>query len=130
MWNVLGKIFGTGNVIEKGMELIDAIHTSDEEEIQAKAKAKVDLLGAYAPFKIAQRYLAVMFTIVFLFIMLNGILGALYGVVDMEAVNEAKNFANDMWLGEIMLAIISFYFGGGFIESINRKGGAKWTMDT
>ena len=125
MWNVLGKIFGTGNVIEKGMELIDSIHTSDEEEIQAKAKAKVDLLGAYAPFKIAQRYLAVMFTIVFLFIMLNGILGALYGVVDMGAVNEAKDFANDMWLGEIMLAIISFYFGGGFIESINRKGGAK-----
>jgi hypothetical protein len=28
-----------------------------------------------------------------------------------------------------MLAIISFYFGGGFIESINRKGGAKWTTD-
>lgn len=121
MWNVLGKIFGTGNVIEKGMELIDSIHTSDEEEINAKAKAKVDLLGAYAPFKIAQRYLAVMFTIVFLFIMLNGILGALYGVVDMKAVNEAKDFANDMWLGEIMLAIISFYFGGGFIESINKK---------
>jgi hypothetical protein len=125
MWNVLGKIFGTGNVIEKGMDLIDAIHTSDEEEINAKAKAKVDLLGAYAPFKIAQRYLAVMFTVVFLFIMLNGILGALYGVVDMKSVNEAKDFANDMWLGEIMLAIISFYFGGGFIESINRKGGAK-----
>jgi hypothetical protein len=125
MWNVLGKIFGTGNVIEKGMDLIDSIHTSDEEEINAKAKAKSDLLGAYAPFKIAQRYLAVMFTIVFLFIMLNGILGALYGVVEMEAVNKAKDFANDMWLGEIMLAIISFYFGGGFIESINRKGGAK-----
>jgi hypothetical protein len=107
------------------MDLIDAIHTSDEEEINAKAKAKVDLLGAYAPFKIAQRYLAVMFTVVFLFIMLNGILGALYGVVDMKSVNEAKDFANDMWLGEIMLAIISFYFGGGFIESINRKGGAK-----
>jgi hypothetical protein len=56
-----------------------------------------------------------------LFIMLNGIVGALYGWIDMTNVSEAKQFASDMWLGEIMIAIISFYFGGGFIESINRK---------
>ena len=121
MWNVLSKIFGTGDIISKGMDLIDNIHTSDEEEIKAKSKAKVDLLGAYAPFKIAQRYLALIFTVLFAFIMVNGILGALYGWVDIESVKEAQKFANDMWLGEIMLAIISFYFGGGFIESINRK---------
>lgn len=121
MLSLLGKIFGTGDVITKGMELIDSIHTSDEEEIQAKAKAKVDLLGAYAPFKLAQRYLALIFTILFAFIMVNGILGSLYGWIDIANVEQAKEFADSMWLGEIMLAIISFYFGGGFIESINRK---------
>ena len=121
MLGLLGKIFGTGDVITKGMELIDSIHTSDEEEIQAKAKAKVDLLGAYAPFKLAQRYLALIFTILFAFIMVNGILGSLYGWIDIANVEQAKEFADSMWLGEIMLAIISFYFGGGFIESINRK---------
>jgi len=44
----------------------------------------------------------------FVFIMANGVLGALYGVVDTAAVQEAKDFANEMWLGEIMLAIVKF----------------------
>jgi len=121
MFDIISKIFGSGNVIQSGFDLIDKIHTSDQEEIESKAKAKVDLLGAYAPFKIAQRYIAFTFTIVFVFIMLNGIVGSLYGWVDLEAVRQAKEFANSMWLGEIMIAIVSFYFGGGFIESINRR---------
>ena len=121
MLATIGKIFGTDKVITKGLDLIDDIWTSDEEMIEAKTKAKVELLGAYAPFKIAQRYLALIFTIIFAFIMLNGILGSLYGVIDIDKVEQAKQFADSMWLGEIMLAIISFYFGGGFIESINRK---------
>jgi hypothetical protein len=121
MLNVLSKIFGGGKIIEEGFKLIDSIHTSDQEEIEAKAKAKVDLLGAYAPFKLAQRYLAIMFTVVFLFIMVNGIVGSLYGWIDMSNVQEAKDFASSMWLGEIMLAIIGFYFGGGFADSIKRN---------
>jgi len=119
---ILSSIFGGGSVISEGFKLIDSMHTSDKEEIEAKSKAKVDLMGAYAPFKIAQRYLALIFTLLFAFIMLNGILAAMYGVVDIESVEQAKEFANDMWLGEIMLTIIGFYFGGGFVESVNKKG--------
>ena len=129
MLQILGNIFGTGEVVKKGLELIDEAWTSDEEKaenqakiIEAKTNAKATLLNAYAPFKLAQRYLAIMFSTVFLFIMINGILGALYGWVDMEAVNEAKKFANEMWLGEIMVTIIGFYFGGGMIESYKKKG--------
>lgn len=122
MFGILGKIFGSGDVIKSGMALIDNLHTSTEEEIAAKAKAKTDLLNAYAPFKLAQRYLALMFTAMFLFIMANGVVGSLYGVIDMANVEAAKQFASEMWLGEIMLAIVGFYFGGGFADSINRKG--------
>lgn len=129
MIGVLGSIFGTGEVVKKGLELIDEAWTSDEEKaenkvkiIEAKTNAKATLLNAYAPFKLAQRYLALMFSTVFLFVMINGILGALYGWVDMEAVNEAKKFANEMWLGEIMITIVGFYFGGGIIESYKKKG--------
>jgi hypothetical protein len=118
MFGILGKILGSDAVISKGLELIDDLHTSTEEEIQAKTKAKTDLLAAYAPFKLAQRYLALMFTGVFLFVMVNGILGALYGIIDLAAVEEAKKFANDMWLGEIMIAIVGFYFGGGAFEGV------------
>ena len=125
---ILSNIFGTGEVVKKGLELIDEAWTSDEEKaenevkiIEAKTNAKATLLNAYAPFKLAQRYLALMFSSVFLFIMMNGVLGALYGWVDMNAVQEAKRFANEMWLGEIMLTIIGFYFGGGLVESYKNK---------
>ena len=128
MMGILNNIFGTGEVIKKGLELIDEAWTSDEEKaenevkiIEAKTNAKATLLNAYAPFKLAQRYLALMFSTVFLFIMMNGVLGALYGWVDMNAVQEAKRFANEMWLGEIMLTIIGFYFGSGMIESVGRS---------
>ena len=121
MLPVIMKILGSGNVVEKGMALIDNMHTSTEEEVAAKSKAKTDLLAAYAPFKLAQRYLALMFTAMFLFIMANGVVGALYGVIEMENVEAAKDFASSMWLGEIMLAIVGFYFGGGLAESVRSK---------
>jgi hypothetical protein len=120
MLSLLGKLFGSDKVVEKGLALIDDIHTSTEEEIQAKSKAKIAMLQAYAPFKIAQRYIALIFTAIFAFIMLNGVLGSLYGVIDLNSVEKAKDFANSMWLGEIMLTIVGFYFGGGLAESIKR----------
>ena len=125
---ILSNIFGTGEVIKKGLELIDEAWTSDEEKadnevkiIEAKTNAKATLLNAYAPFKLAQRYLAMMFTFVYLFIMINGILGSLYGWVNMENVRESLKFANEMWLGEIMITIVAFYFGGGLAESFKKK---------
>lgn len=125
---MFGKLFGSDKVITKTIGLIDDLWTSDSEKeedkrlmVEAKTKAKTDMLAAYAPFKIAQRYIAFGFTFIFLFIMVNGILGSLYGWVPIEAVTEAKNFANDMWLGEIMIAIVSFYFGGGLAESIKNR---------
>ena len=128
MIGILSNIFGSGDVVKKGLDLIDEAWTSDEEKadnevkiIEAKTNAKATLLNAYAPFKLAQRYLAMMFTFVFLFIMMNGVLGALYGWVDMASVQEAKKFANEMWLGEIMITIVGFYFGGGLAESFKKK---------
>lgn len=126
MLGILSTIFGSKEVISKGLELIDESFTSAEEVaenkvklIEAKTQAKVDLLNAYKPFKIAQRYIALSFTFIFVFIMLNGVLGAMYGVIDIASVEKAKDFANSMWLGEIMITIIGFYFGGGFLESRN-----------
>ena len=127
-WDILGKIFGADKIVDKGMSLIDeAFYTPEEEAgdkkemVKERAKAKVTLLTAYAPYKLAQRYIAFTFTAVFVFIMLNGILGSLYGVVSMDNVNQARDFANEMNLGSIMMTIIGFYFGAGFVESMRRK---------
>jgi|TARA_S200002703_G_scaffold117946_1_gene103576 hypothetical protein len=121
MIGILAKILGSGDVVKQGMNLIDDMVVTSEEEIAAKSKAKTDLLAAYQPFKLAQRYIALMFTAMFLFIMANGVVGALYGVIDMANVEAAKDFASSMWLGEIMLGIVGFYFGGGLAESVRKK---------
>ena len=65
MLGVLASILGNGDVIKKGMDLIDDVHSSDEEMERVKAQAKIDTMAAYAPFKVAQRYLALMFTATF-----------------------------------------------------------------
>ena len=121
MFAVLAKILGSKDVIQQGMSLIDDMVVTTEEEVAAKSKAKTDLLAAYQPFKLAQRYIALMFTAMFLFIMANGVVGALYGVIDMANVEAAKDFASSMWIGEIMLGIVGFYFGGGLASSIKEK---------
>jgi len=111
--NIWSTIFGSGDVIEKGMDLIDNMHTSTEEEIAANAKAKVDLLKAYAPFKVAQRYLALLFTVTFIssFLLVLGLTLNSGGGID-----DVKIVLSEFYIGEIMLTIIIFYFGGGFAE--------------
>ena len=62
---ILSKILGSTDVLSKGLDLIDDMHTSDTEAIEAKTKAKTQLLSSYAPFKVAQRYLALIFAFTF-----------------------------------------------------------------
>ncbi len=113
MGGLLAKIFGAGDVIEQGVRLIDSLHTSDEERIQAGSKAKTDLLTAYAPFKLAQRVLAFMFAGVFIFSFFLVLVLTLIGKGNTKDVMEVLNM---FYIGEIMLSIIIFYFGGGFLE--------------
>ena len=113
---ILATIFGSGEVIASGIKLIDDLHTSTEEEIQAKSKAKTDLLGAYAPFKVAQRYLAMMFTLTYLisfFICLINIL-----IADDFTKLDITNLLSEFYIGEIMLTIVAFYFAGGAVEGV------------
>jgi hypothetical protein len=110
---ILSTILGAGDVVKKGLDLIDDMHTSKEEEIAAKSKAKTDLLNAYAPFKIAQRFLALMFGATFLlsFVLVLGM--TLAGVGDTDDVRQVLS---EFYIGEIMGAIVLFYFGGGAFE--------------
>jgi len=118
MFGVLAKILGSDKVIEKGLNLIDDMHTSSEEEIAAKSKARIDLMNAYAPFKIAQRYLALMFGFTFLSCFALTLGMSLSGHGDIDAV---KSILGDFYIGEIMLIIVTFYFGGGLAEGVLEK---------
>jgi len=118
MIGILAKILGSGDVVKQGMSLIDEMHTSTEEEVAVKSKAKTDLLAAYAPFKLAQRYLALMFAFTFLLCFAITLGMTLAGRGDIEGV---KAILGDFWIGEIMLIIVGFYFGGGLAESVKTK---------
>ena len=118
MLNVLNSILGGGDVIKKGLDLIDDMHTSTEEEIKAKSKAKIDLMGAYAPFKIAQRYLALMFGGTFLgsYMIVLGM--TISGFGDPDAVTKVME---QFSINYAMLIILGFYFGGGVVDSFKAK---------
>jgi len=118
MLAVLGKILGSDSVIKQGMKLIDDMHTSDEEAIAAKSKAKIDLMSAYAPFKIAQRYLALMFGATFLGSYVIVLSMTISGQGDPDAVTKVME---QFSINYAMLIILGFYFGGGVIDSVKGK---------
>ena len=118
MMGVLNNILGGGDVIKKGLDLIDDMHTSTEEEIKAKSDAKIALMGAYAPFKIAQRYLALMFGATFLlsYVLVLGM--TITGLGDPDAVSKVMD---QFTINYAMLIILGFYFGGGVVDSVRAK---------
>lgn len=118
MFAVLAKILGSGDVIKQGMSLIDDMVVTSEEEIAAKSKAKVDLMAAYAPFKIAQRYLALMFGATFLlsYVLVLGM--TITGLGDPDAVSKVMD---QFTINYAMLIILGFYFGGGVVDSVRAK---------
>jgi len=113
---IIASILGSPSVISKGMELIDDAFESDEERRESKTNAKIALMKAYAPFKIAQRYLALMFTVVYLSTYVLVMVYALREIDTAAITNVVSEFKMD-W---IMITIVGFYFSGGLIESIGR----------
>ena len=114
---ILSTIFGSGDVITKGMDLIDSFHTSDTEMVEAKTKAKTDLMRAYAPFKIAQRYLALMFGGTYITTYVLVIVMTFIG----KDVSAVKGILSEFQIDWIMLSIVMFYFGGGLADSVMKK---------
>jgi len=117
---VLSQILGSSDVLSKGLDLIDSLHTSETEAIEAKTKAKTELLSAYAPFKIAQRYLALIFS--FTFVASYFIVLAMYFLGDKPShIEDISNIIVSFKINWIMLTIVAFYFGGGAVEGVMRK---------
>lgn len=124
MWDSVAKIFGSGEVVNKGMKMLDdAFYTSSEEAkdkadmVKFKAEHKIRLLDAYAPFKIAQRYIAIVFLFNFT-VSFFLVLGMTIHGKDTKSVLEVIESFQIAW---IMITIVMFYFGGGLVDSFKRK---------
>ena len=111
---ILSTILGNGDVLKKGMDLIDGMHTSKTEMIEAKTKAKTDLLSAYAPFKVAQRYLALIFGFTFV---ASYLMVLVLFFMDRD-ITEVQAIIGAFKIDWIMLTIVGFYFGGGAFEGL------------
>ncbi len=115
----------SGDTINKTVDAVidtgDALVYTDEEKakaLQLATETKMKMLSHYEPFKIAQRYIALMFTFNFIISFWVGVL--IYFAYPLKFDN-FLGLIKSFELGWIMLAIISFYFGGGFLNSIGGK---------
>lgn len=128
-----GKIFGSQSVIKKAAEGIYngvdyAFHTDQE-----KAEHFLKLLKAYEPFKLAQRFLALIIGIPFVLVWVLCALMVVASVVMEPCLSEAVCRSNRMmdaakllaeWnnqtLGEPLSIVLFFYFCGGAAEGAIR----------
>lgn len=118
---LFSTILGGSSIIEKGLDLIDKKFPTETDMIEAKTKAKTDLLTSYAPFKIAQRYLAIMFGFTFIFSYLLVLVMVLMG----SEIGEISAIISAFKIDWIMGTIVLFYFGGGAFEGVIAKKAGK-----
>ena len=86
--------------------------------VEARVKAKINVLNDYTPFKIAQRYLSLIFS--FIYLLSYSLLLAVRIIFPEDvtlylAIREIIDVFKIDW---IMLTIVSFYFGGGVLEGV------------
>jgi len=115
MFGILGSIFGSDKskdkIVEGAYNGIDMAFYTDEEKAIANQKKQefyVNLLKAYEPFKLAQRLLALLYSIPYVSIVTYGVL--IRDNILVNSINDA--------LGLQTLVILSFYFGGGAFEGV------------
>ena len=97
-----GKLLGSEKAVNGVINGLDKAWFTDEE----KGEIHLKFLKAYEPFKVAQRFLAMLFTVPFV---LFSSIGIAFG--NDEMITKSIDV-----FGTPTLVILSFYFAGGMIE--------------
>ena len=140
IWSTL---FNSGDTLDKATDAVintgDKLFYTDEEKAEDRIKQREffpTLLKAYAPFKIAQRVLAIWFSGLFglafivglsisIFNMISTYKQTLAGVLKEELITISLDplfaLVNAFSLGIIMLTIVGFYFAGGALNSMHKE---------
>lgn len=144
-WNSLFSVADTATkVTDAVINTGDKLFYTEEEKAEDRKKMREffpTLLNAYAPFKISQRILAIWFSFLFGVSFIVGLFVTCFNIYlaynFKPLFNEKKEIINSVEkvdlqplfsivatfnIDMIMLAIVSFYFAGGAIESFKRGG--------
>ena len=113
------NLFGNSNIIDAGIDGIDAMVFTDEE----KSSAKMKFLKLYEPFKLAQRYIAMTFCPAYVFMWIVTGLLEVANIFIIAFTDKSLNTAvmYKLLSGDIammVMLILGFYFGGGAAEGI------------
>ena len=103
---LLSKIFGSDKIIDAGIKSIDAMVYTDEEKSDKKAL----FLKLYEPYKLAQRYLALIFCVPYSLACFATFAASFFVDVTTQQAILSSDWAS------ISLMISLFYFGGGVAE--------------
>ncbi len=108
---IWSKLFGSNKIIDAGIDGIDAMVFTDEE----KSNAKMQFLKLYEPYKLAQRYLALIYSIPYAIGWLITFIASFFTDVALQI----ELLKGDAFY--INIVILSFYFGGGAAEGIVKQ---------
>jgi len=113
--NLLGKIFGSDKAISKAIDgaydgMDKLILTPEERLDNFNAQLKL-----YEPFKLAQRYLALVFCVPYAVAWMLTFIASFW--IDTTAQSDLLSGT----IGHIVLAIVAFYFCGGVVTTLKRE---------
>jgi hypothetical protein len=111
MMGFFSKLFGSDKIIDAGVNGIDAMFFTDEE----KSNAKMQFLKLYEPYKLAQRYLALIYSIPYALAWLVTFIASFF----VDVALQMELLKGDAFY--INIVILSFYFGGGAAEGIVKQ---------
>lgn len=117
--SILKTLFGKDKIVDSIINGADSIIYTEEE----KKENFKSFLTLYEPFKVAQRYLAVIFSVPFVVLHI-GAYSLRIAFWDNQPLQDAvKVIQDDMneSLGLPVALIIGFYFAGGAAEGVAKK---------
>lgn len=107
--SIFGRLFGSEKIIETAVKGVDKIIFTKEEQ----AENFKETLKLYEPFKVAQRYLAVIFCLPYVAAWFVTFAASF---TDISLEKQIDILQGDM--GTAVLAIVSFYFLGGAMSGV------------
>ena len=115
--NFVGKIFGSDKIIDAAINTGDALFYTPEE----KAKNYLRIMKMYEAFKLAQRFLAMIFSIPYVLAWFITFCASFFIDVSIQKA------LLDGDIARIVYAIVGFYFLGGAAEGAIR--GVNWLRE-